>query len=114
MFRFELLPDDLDVDPAAAFRSREWPKYLGWGLTQIAEKQKTGELPPPIPLTASPYSPLIYTGEQLIMIHRQRLASAKARQGNEALKHPGFSEETARTARQKQLNARKKLTKETK
>jgi hypothetical protein len=76
--KFQLRDDDLAVDPAEIFRPKVWPKYLGYRHSQIHEKQKSGELPPPIPLSESGRA-VAYTGAQLIEIHRRRLAAAKKR-----------------------------------
>jgi len=75
MPEFKKLPDDLDLDPNEVFRPKQARKYFGYGHSQLAEKVKTGEIDPPIPLSETGTA-VAWTGRQLILHHRKRLAAA--------------------------------------
>ncbi len=70
--------DDLSLDPNEIIRPSQARKYFGYGHSQLAEKIKSGEVPPPFPLSDSGRS-VGWTGQQIIEHHRHRLALGKKR-----------------------------------
>jgi hypothetical protein len=69
---------DLRIDPAEIFRPKRAQKYFGYRHSQLAEKVKSGEIPPPIPLSANGRA-VGWTGQQIIEHHHHRLAAAQKR-----------------------------------
>jgi hypothetical protein len=80
---FKRLPTDLDLDPNEVFRPKQAQKFFGYKHSQLHEKVKSGEIEPPIPLSENG-SAVAWTGLQLIMHHRKRLAAAEKRKINTA------------------------------
>jgi predicted DNA-binding transcriptional regulator AlpA len=75
---FKKLADDLDLDPAEIFRPRVAAKYFGLSHSRLYEKVKSGEIEPPFPLTENG-SAVAWTGRQIILHHRKRIAAAEKR-----------------------------------
>ena len=80
MPKFEILPDDLPLDPAEVFRPRQAQRYFGYRHSQLALKVARGEIPRPIRLSESG-SAVGWLGQQLIEHHRRRRQLAAAKKG---------------------------------
>jgi predicted DNA-binding transcriptional regulator AlpA len=74
--QFKKLAGDLDLDPAEIFRPRQAAKYFGFSHSHLYELVKAGKIEAPIPLSDGG-SAVGWTGLQLILHHRKRLAAAK-------------------------------------
>jgi predicted DNA-binding transcriptional regulator AlpA len=66
----------MNIHPNEIVRLKDGPKYYGLSPTQIDAKIKTGEIPAPIPLSASGRAKG-WLGHQIIDHQRRLLATAR-------------------------------------
>jgi hypothetical protein len=69
---------EYNIELGRAYRPAEAYPYLGYKHTQAAEKVKSGEIDPPIPLSESG-SAVAWLGRQLVIIIWKRLRMAAKR-----------------------------------
>ena len=72
------LAAELRIKLSNSYRPRQAYPFFGLAHTQVAEKIKSGEIEPPIPLTATG-SAVAWTGRQLVIHHWRRLQLAVAK-----------------------------------
>jgi hypothetical protein len=72
------LAAELSIELGRAYRPAEAYPYLGYKHTQAAEKVKSGEIEPPLPLSESGNA-VAWLGRQLVVIIWRRLRMAAKR-----------------------------------
>lgn len=72
-------PPRLDgpINPDLLYRVTDAIKYFGYRPTQLTEKIKSGDIPPPVKLSTSGHA-AGWFGRQIIEWQQQRIAASKA------------------------------------
>jgi predicted DNA-binding transcriptional regulator AlpA len=76
--QFKRLAGDLSIDENEIFRPRQAAKFFGYSHSRLYELVKAGVIEAPIPLSELGAA-VGWTGRQIILHHRKRLAATEKR-----------------------------------